>query len=143
MSILSPKLYAVFLLLGVIRLVNGVEDMSDGKFIPCPKSPNCVSSQSTDQDHYIDPLRYQGELAAAKSRLLQVLNGLAGTSVETETDYYIHATFTSRIFRFVDDVEFYFDDAAKLIHLKSASRIGWSDLGANRRRCEAIRSSFK
>jgi uncharacterized protein (DUF1499 family) len=63
--------------------------------------------------------------------------------VITETENYIHATFTSRIFRFVDDVEFYFMRDAPVIHVRSASRVGYSDLGVNRKRVEKIRQAFK
>jgi uncharacterized protein (DUF1499 family) len=64
------------------------------------------------------------------------------TSIITKKDNYIHATFKSRIFRFVDDVEFYFDDKEKIVHFKSASRVGHSDLGVNRKRMEEIRKRF-
>ena len=64
------------------------------------------------------------------------------TSIITQKDNYIHTTFKSRIFRFVDDIEFYFDDKEKLIHFKSASRVGRNDLGVNRKRMEEIRKRF-
>ena len=103
--------------------------VTDGKLSPCPDSPNCVSSQSSDNKHYTEPLRYQGTLAEARDQLVSVLYSMGPGTVVTVQEKYIHAEFTSRLFRFVDDVEFYFDDNHKTIHLRSASRIGYSDLG--------------
>ncbi len=116
----------------------------DGKLAPCPSSPNCVSSQSVagDKEHYIQPVHYSGSRDAAKAALISVIESMKRTKIITVTDDYVHAEFTSRIFRFVDDVEFYFDDATKTIHVRSASRLGRSDLGVNRKRVEAIRELF-
>ena len=109
----------------------------------CPDTPNCVSSLETGTSHFIEPLNYQGSMENARKRLLDVINAFKRTQVLENTDDYIRVTFTSFLFRFTDDVEFQFDDDAKLIHMKSSSRVGYSDLGANRRRCEAIRERFK
>jgi uncharacterized protein (DUF1499 family) len=114
----------------------------DGKLSPCPASPNCVSSQSPDKAHYVEPLRYQDSMAEARERLLGVIASFPRTRLATLLDNYIHCEFTSALFRFVNDVEFHFDDTAKTIHLRSASRTGYSDLGLNRRRIEHIREKF-
>jgi len=116
--------------------------VTDGKLSPCPDSPNCVSSQSTDKKHYIEPLRYQGTLAEARDRLVSVVHSMGRSTVVTVQENYIHAEFTSGLFRFIDDVEFYFDDNHKTMHLRSASRIGYSDLGVNLKRIERIRNRF-
>ena len=115
----------------------------EGKLPPCPASPNCVSSQSPDKAHYIDPLRYQGTMAEARQRLLAVISTFPRTKITSLLDNYILCEFTSALFRFVDDVEFYIDDSTKTIHLRSASRVGYSDLGVNRKRMEEIRKKFK
>lgn len=115
----------------------------DGKFGACPGSPNCVSSQSTDKSHYINPFQYSGDIAEAGEKILSVIGQMDRSKIITAKEDYIHAEFTSRLFRFVDDVEFYFDDREKIIHVRSASRIGYSDLGVNRKRVEKIRSRFK
>jgi uncharacterized protein (DUF1499 family) len=115
----------------------------DGKLAPCPSSPNCVSSQSSDKEHAVEPLRYSTTLQEAKARLETIIQGMPRTEIVTETGNYLHAEFTSLIFRFVDDVEFFLDDAAKLIHVRSASRLGKSDLGVNRKRIEAIREAWE
>ncbi|MDA1304904.1 MAG: DUF1499 domain-containing protein [Nitrospirae bacterium] len=109
---------------------------------PCPQSPNCVSSQSTDPDHFIEPLAYQTTIEEAKARVLKVIASLPRTQIVEEEPTYLHAECTSLIFRFTDDLEFAFDDIQKLIHVRSASRVGHSDLGANRKRVEAIRQHF-
>jgi len=116
--------------------------MARNVFSACPDTPNCVSSMEAGTSHYVEPLRYQGDIEEAKKRLIDVINGFSRTRVLENTDTYVRATFTSFLFRFTDDVEFEIDDEKKQIHMKSASRIGYSDLGANRQRCEAIRERF-
>lgn len=114
----------------------------DGKLAPCPGRPNCVLSQSDLPEHAIAPIAYDATRPEAFTRLKQVLASEKGAAIETETPDYLHATFTSRIFRFVDDVEFFFPDDARVIHVRSASRTGYSDLGVNRKRVERIRAAF-
>jgi uncharacterized protein (DUF1499 family) len=109
----------------------------DERFAPCPDSPNCVSSYADDEGHAIDPLPIPDEDPMA--RLITVINGLPRTEVITREDDYLHVTFTSLIFRFVDDVEFRIDTDAGVIHVRSASRVGYGDLNANRSRVEKIR----
>jgi uncharacterized protein (DUF1499 family) len=116
--------------------------ITDGKLLPCPDSPNCVSSQSKDKRHFIEPVRYEGDQQWARDRLIAVIKGMRRSKIETVRDDYIHAEFTSAIFRFVDDIEFYFDDNTKTMHIRSAARIGYSDFGVNRKRLEEIRSLF-
>jgi len=116
---------------------------SGHKLSPCPSSPNCVSSLAEDRKHAIEPLRYSGSRDEARQRLADILDKLARVNVTlAETDY-IHAEFRSLIFRFVDDVEFLLPEKGNIIHVKSASRVGYSDLGANRKRVERIRSVFE
>ncbi len=111
----------------------------DGKLAPCPSSPNCVSSQSSDDAHRIAPLTYSGRAADAMKKLTAIVQTFPRTSVITVSDSYLHAEFTSALFRFVDDVEFLVDNTAKVIHVRSASRMGYSDLGVNRKRIEQVR----
>jgi uncharacterized protein (DUF1499 family) len=114
----------------------------DGKLTPCPSTPNCVCSQSDDAEHRIEPLTFSGPADEAMRRLRAALATFPRVHIVTETGRYLHAEFTSLIFRFVDDVEFLIDEAAGVIHCRSASRVGRSDLGVNRRRIEAIRQAF-
>ena len=109
----------------------------------CPKSPNCVSSVDTSRGHYIAPLKFTGSAKEAQYRLLRVLNQFEGARVITFESNVIEAEFISAVFRFVDDVEFHLDETERIIHVRSASRVGFSDLGVNRRRIEKIRKLFQ
>ena len=123
--------------------INTNSKMDNELFAPCPKTPNCVSSIDTSRAHFIQPLKFTGDARDAQYRLLQVLNGFNGARVVTFEENRIEAEFVSSIFRFVDDVTFYVDDRKKIIHVKSESRVGFSDLGVNRRRVEKIRKQLE
>jgi uncharacterized protein (DUF1499 family) len=116
--------------------------LSDGQLLPCPETPNCVSSRATDELHAVDPLTYTGDAAEGVRLLKAALSSLPRNRIVTEDGRYLHAEFTTRIMRFVDDVEFLVDENGGVIHLRSASRVGYGDLGANRKRVEAIREAF-
>ena len=119
--------------------------VNSGKLMSCPTTPNCVSSQASDEEHYIEPLAYPGPRKDAQDRLLQIIESEQRTKIITIEENYIRAEFTSTLFRFVDDVEFYFPEQQgdeTRIHIRSASRVGRSDLGANRKRIERIRSKL-
>lgn len=116
--------------------------VTNGKFIPCPNSPNCVCSQYPDQSHEIEPLTYKGSPEEARTRLLVVIQGMKQAKVVTAEELYLHVEFTSAVFRFVDDAEFFIDDTQKVIHLRSAARMGYYDFGVNRKRLETIRQKF-
>ena len=109
---------------------------------PCPQTPNCVSSETLDAHHYIKPIGDEGNVEEAKARLRQTLLSIPRTQIVDQESSYIHAECTSWLFRFTDDVEFVFDDTQKVIQVRSASRVGYSDLGANRKRVETIRRLF-
>ena len=110
------------------------------KLSDCPKSPNCVSSFGKDEEHYIDPINYKSEnpLSLLKSIIAENYEAV----IENESDNYFHAVFISKIMRYRDDVEFLVDKKNHLIHVRSASRIGYGDMGANRTRIEQIRRLF-
>jgi len=114
----------------------------EGRLKPCPVSPNCVCSQATDASHAIAPLSYPGDGAQAFGRLEELVARWPGAVIVNESEGYLHAEFATRWLRFVDDVELLLDPAARVIHVRSASRLGYSDLGTNRRRVEAIRARF-
>lgn len=118
----------------------GVED---GRLSPCPDRPNCVSSQSTDPAHAVAPFAYAGTAAEAIANLKTIVGQMKRVKIVKESPAYLHVTFTSFLFRFVDDVEFVIDDATKVIHIRSASRTGYSDLGVNRRRVEKIHAFWE
>ncbi len=116
----------------------------EGKLNPCPSSPNCVSSQapSDDKEHFIEPLKYASGMEKAKDSLVKAINSMKRSKIIIQKDNYLYAEFTSALLRFVDDVEFYFDDAKKIIHVRSASRLGYGDMGVNRKRVEELRKLF-
>ena len=115
----------------------------DGKLAPCPSTPNCVCSQSEDAGHKIEPLTYKSTPEVAFTQLKQAIASQPRTKIITESPNYLYAEFTSAIMKFVDDVEFYLDEDAKVIHVRSASRLGQSDLGVNRKRIETIRAKLQ
>lgn len=143
---------AVLVLLVLIRLfVLGQQSRSgqaiglvDGKFTPCPDKPNCVNSEFIDdQAHYIPPFRYR---AAEPGEILKILKAVileAGGKIQSEKENYLAATFTISLFGFVDDLEIRQDETNHMIHVRSASRVGTSDLGVNRKRVELIFSLIK
>ena len=144
MKILSSKRLSLYfcILLSATNAESGSAARPD-KFPPCPNSPNCVSTQSTDKARFIEPLHYVGSLAVARQKIISILkNTKRMLLVKVETNY-IHAEFRSLIFQFVDDAEFYFPPEKTIIHVKSASRKGYYDFGANRRRVERLRSTFE
>jgi uncharacterized protein (DUF1499 family) len=115
--------------------------VKDNRLSPCPSSPNCVSSQSDEEKHKIDPIRFTSTPAEAMDKLKKVVQGMERTKVVRETQDYLHVEFRT-LLGFVDDVEFYLDGSQKVIHLRSASRVGYWDLGVNRKRMESIRTEF-
>ncbi|MBH8564678.1 DUF1499 domain-containing protein [Nostoc sp. CENA67] len=117
--------------------------VNNGHLSACPASNNCVVSQNADAKHAIDPIPYHVSRDAARETLLKVLTVVPRTEVIEQTDNYIHALSKSRIFKFIDDVEFYFPPDESVIELRSASRVGESDLGVNRRRMEQIRLALR
>ena len=115
---------------------------ANDRLSPCPESPNCVSSLSEDKSHQVEPLTYNVPLEEAREKLISVIKSMKRSEIAIAENNYLHATFTSFLFRFVDDVEFSFDDERKIIDVRSASRMGYFDLGANRRRVEELRKRF-
>lgn len=117
--------------------------VKNGQLADCPETPNCVSSQSKDVDHEIEPLTYSSSGKDAWKELQTIVESTDNAEIiEAENDY-LYAQYTSKIMGFVDDVEFYLDPQEQLIHVRSASRLGESDLGVNRSRIEAIREEFQ
>jgi uncharacterized protein (DUF1499 family) len=115
--------------------------VQNGRLRDCPSSPNCVNSQAADDRHGLPPLRYQDEKEAAFKRLKKIITSIKGNTIVAETGDYLHIECKSKIMGFVDDLEFFFPDEA-VIHVRSASRLGYSDFGVNRKRVEHLRELF-
>ena len=116
--------------------------VDNGTLMSCPESPNCVNSQAVDSEHGIEPLHYSGTVEEGRARLLQIITSGKRAKVITAEDSYIRVEYASALFGFVDDVEFYLQPeqaGTTIIQIRSASRLGHSDLGVNRKRVEQIR----
>lgn len=113
----------------------------DGLLAGCPTSPNCISSQARDEGHRIAPFGFSGDPDAVFARLKMVLGKRSDTSLIEESVGYLRVEFRTTLF--VDDGEFLLDRENKVIHVRSASRLGYSDLGKNRRRMDEIRVQFE
>lgn len=116
-----------------------------GELAPCSSAPHCVNSQATTERHAIAPLRYTGSPTAAREKLARVLKRMESRGylvVSSEGDY-LYATHTSGLMGYVDDIEFVFSQSEPgVIHVRSSSRIGYADGGANRKHVEEVRTAF-
>lgn len=115
--------------------------VQSGRLKACPDSPNCVCSYDSDAQHGIVPIAYSKSATEAMATLKQIIQGMERTAIITESENYLYAEFTSKLMGYVDDVEFYCDGS--VIQVRSASRLGQSDLGVNRKRIEALRSQMQ
>jgi uncharacterized protein (DUF1499 family) len=115
--------------------------VKDGRLAPCKRTPNCVSSQAdpADAEHYIAPITFRGSMRA----LREAVESMPRATVITVDASYLYAEFRSRLMRYVDDVELYYDERAGLVHVRSASRLGRRDFGVNRKRVEELRSRLR
>ncbi len=142
----------VFLLLTVLVLGAGIyffilgQQSQDGsanglvgdQLSPCPPTPNCVNSEFPDDaEHFIAPYRLGGSVASWPE-IVEAIESMGGRVTTQEGDY-LASTYTSSIFSFVDDVELRYDRSNRILHFRSASRVGYSDLGANRKRINALK----
>jgi uncharacterized protein (DUF1499 family) len=110
---------------------------------PCPSSPNCVSSQAADPRHLMAPIPFAGGAEAARARLRGVIRALPRAEITRDEPGYLAAEFRSRIFGFVDEAEFVFDEGKSLIHFRSGALTGSYDFGVNRSRMERITAAFR
>jgi uncharacterized protein (DUF1499 family) len=117
--------------------------LHEGRLRSCPSSPNCVSSEAGDDAHRIDAFRIRGEPAAAWRTLVEVVGAAPRTKVVTDENGYLHAECTSLLMGFVDDLELQLRADEGVVAVRSASRLGYGDLGANRRRVEELREQLR
>jgi uncharacterized protein (DUF1499 family) len=149
LSLFLPLVLGVILYLSIYPMLKfsgtrptnlGVKDL---RLMPCPSSPNCVCTTDTGAEHGIAPLAFGTSREAAMAALKGVIQGMERSAIVVESPDYLHVEFTSKLMGYVDDVEFYFDPSGQGIQVRSASRLGKSDLGVNRKRVEAIRQQLK
>jgi len=114
--------------------------VQDGRLAPCKRTPNCVSSQAdpADAEHYTAPLVFRGSM----DQLRRAVESMQRATVISVERNYLYAEFRSRLMRYVDDVELYYDERAGLVQVRSASRLGRRDFGVNRARVEALRRAI-
>ncbi len=119
--------------------------VTEGKLAPCKNSNNCVSSQSNPQDriHYIEPIKYSPNDQNPLAELAAVVSSMPGGVIKEQTETYIRAEFTTKLMRFIDDVEFVIDPEQHYIDVRSAARLGKEDMGVNRKRVENIRTNYR
>jgi uncharacterized protein (DUF1499 family) len=106
------------------------------------ETSNCVSTQASDPAHRIEPVPYTGTLEEARLRLLKIIDVLPNTQLSSVSGPYLHAESRSRFWGFIDDTELYLDDEAKLLHIRTAARLGRGDFNVNRNRALEIRDRF-
>ena len=118
---------------------------SNGALSPCPESPNCVSTQADPSDaaHYVPPIAYPGSRDAVREALARWVGRQADAELVTSRDDYLHAVFSSRLFGFRDDLELVLPESEPVVHLRSASRVGYGDMNVNRKRYEAVRQAVR
>lgn len=137
---------SILLLIGLLAGCSGhVPEnlgLQDGRLAPCPETPNCVSSEYPGRDSSVAPLRFSDAPAEAWTRLQRQIRDDGG-HIEQQEARYLWATWRSRLFRFVDDVEFRLEPEQRRIQVRSASRLGYWDLGVNRDRVERLRAGFE
>ena len=109
---------------------------------PCPASPNCVSSDAVDQAHQVAPFSIAISPEQAWRAVRLAVSELPRTKIVTDTGQYLHAECRSALFRFVDDLELHLRPDEGQIAVRSASRLGYSDVGVNRGRVETLRRTL-
>ena len=142
------KLFVIFCFAGLSNLSEGVADvmLSDKeweRFKECPPTPNCVSSETLSKAKFIERFKTGNRSAESWVLLTKLLEKTSNCRVVSQNSSYIHAEFRTRLLRFVDDVEFRLESETNEIAVRSASRVGYSDLGANRRRLERLRGELE
>jgi uncharacterized protein (DUF1499 family) len=113
-----------------------------GKLLDCPNAPKCVSTQSENERHRMEPISFSGRVQDAQSTIISIIKGMKNSEIITVSEDYVYVQFKTSVFRFIDDVEFYFDSKEKLIHFRSSARFGYYDWKVNRKRMEYVVEEF-
>lgn len=138
--ILITIVIVAFFAMGLYSETGAAPGLANGQLAPCPNKPNCVSSESSPSDnHSIAAISITPTMGEEPLLKVKEVIELLGGDVNYSDDNYLASTFTSDLFGFVDDVEFRVDQGSDLLHVRSASRVGYSDQDANRKRVEQIR----
>jgi uncharacterized protein (DUF1499 family) len=143
-AILILGVFVGLFVLGLISQSGEATGMVEAKLARCPDRPNCICSEfETDVTHYVDPVKFSITVdSEVLSRLKKIVEEMGGR-IQAENDNYLAVSFTSSFFRFVDDLEIRIDADQKMIHLRSAARVGYSDRGVNKKRVEQLKSLYQ
>lgn len=109
---------------------------------PVEEKPNSVSSQTDIKRNYMEPIPYTSNLDKSKSKIKKIMKSMSRIDLHEEQENYLHYIETSKVFKFKDDIEFYFDEADQVIHFRSKARVGQFDFGVNRKRMQKIRDAY-
>jgi len=140
---LFMKSQIFFVLMALLSMTTQADTTSKKKLPPCQNTPNCVSSQAPDKPHYVAPFKISGDPKIAWAELRKAIIAHPRMVISHETENSLHAEATSLVLQFVDDIDAILDVEAGLIHIRSASRIGHSDFGVNRKRIEELRTQLR
>ncbi len=134
-------LILLLVVLSVVSRKQPVTGLVDGRLRSCPDTPNCVNSEEEGKPSYVEPLLFKTSPGNSWKIVKDAIQDMGG-KIELENAGYLHATFMTAVFRFVDDVELRMDEKNAVIHVRSASRVGKSDMGLNRKRVDYLRAQF-
>lgn len=137
------KVYFGFIFLFFLNPISDISISEKTELSPCPSSPNCKSTQEKRKRKRMKPIEYSEDLDLAKEKLERLLNLNPRAKLIEKDGNYFHYEFKTKIGKFIDDVEFLFDDKTKQLHFRSASKKGWSDMGKNKRRMKKIRKEWQ
>jgi len=145
MSVIATGIILLVVVLAVTKnsTVPSTLGVKDGMLAPLPDSPNAVSSQTKQVDKRVEPFPYSGDLEQTKALVKKAATEFGGARILVEKPDYLHLVFTVPFIPFKDDVEFFFSEKDSVVHYRSASRVGYSDLGVNRKRYERLRSLYE
>lgn len=135
--------FSLFFIIMTISATTYADTNTKKKLPPCLDTPNCVSSQATGKSHFISPFKISGDPNLAWAKLKSMIMAHDRMMITHETDDTLHAEANSLVLHFVDDIDAILDADAGLIHIRSASRIGHSDFGVNRKRMEKFRAQLR
>jgi uncharacterized protein (DUF1499 family) len=116
--------------------------VQDGRFAEIPESPNCVSTQTAQTDKLVEPIAFIGTLEESKEAFKNAITAYGGIKIVEETEDYIYAVATTSLMQYKDDIEIYFDQENEVIHYRSASRTGYSDMGLNKNRYDELKKLY-
>jgi uncharacterized protein (DUF1499 family) len=116
--------------------------INNGKLAKLSNKPNAVSSQTEEKDKRVEALKFKGNLENSKNEIYKAIETYGNVKTVKNDENYLYVIFTTGKMKYHDDVEFYFDEGEKLIHFRSSSRVGYSDLGLNRERYNKLKEFY-